>query len=252
MNTCDPAETLRDTDAGQDTSTMDCDLLGDAITADVTPRGRPVATPAEHHRVQWTIARWGVRGEVTCDAPAGAACRMGCPAGCDEWPCGHDPEDQGRCLVIDWLEADDFADSYAGIPEPLRDGPVELAWNGDGYEWRYPVATVRPNGKRYRPRKPPAACYLPGDDSWGAPACAESGAVLVLRTHDVAAHQAWAERLYRAETGDITPLEGVACWVRLVPWDASGCGSDSTWISCDGNDPRACPAVEYRPSKGGG
>jgi hypothetical protein len=196
------------------------------------------------HRVKWTIARWGVRGEVTCDAPAGAACRMGCPAGCDE-PCVHLPVDQGECLAIPWINNDDVEDTYAGDLTQLRDGPVELTWSGDGYEWRYPVVILRPNGKPYRPRKPPAGGYLDVGDTG-------DGVVVIRRTHDVAAHQAWAERLWRSETGDDVRLVGVACWVRMVPWDDSGCGSDSTWISCDGNDPRACPAVDYRPSSAEG
>lgn len=107
-----------------------------------------------------------------------------------------------------------------------------------------PELITRPGGKRYRPRKPPAGSYL--DDGDG-----NHGAVLIWRTHDVAAHQAWAERLWRQETGDAVSLRGAACWVRLVPWDASGHGvrstCDSTWVTCDGDDPRACPAVEYRP-----
>jgi len=99
---------------------------------------------------------------------------------------------------------------------------------------------TRPNGKPYRPRKPPAGTYL--DDLVG------SGAVLILRTHDVDAHLAWARELWRRETGEDVQLVGVARWVRLVPWDASGHGGDSTWIGCHGDDPRGCPAVQYHPA----
>lgn len=111
---------------------------------------------------------------------------------------------------------------------------------------RDPALITRPSGRRYRPRKPPAGSYL--DDGDG-----NHGVVLIWRTHDVAAHQTWAERLWRQGVDSASPVSllGTACWVRLVPWDTSGHGGDSTWVTCHGDDPRACPAVEYRPEVSG-
>lgn len=99
---------------------------------------------------------------------------------------------------------------------------------------------VRPNGKPYRPRKSPAAMYLSNDD--------DTGGVMVIRTHEEAAHREWAARVWAEATGDVGMLmAGRAMWTRLVPWDDSGWG-DQSWILCDGNDPRACPAVWYEPA----
>lgn len=100
----------------------------------------------------------------------------------------------------------------------------------------------RPNGKLYRPRKAPEAQYV-GSDDWPP-----RESVFVLRTHDVAAHQEWAENLFRSQAGDDVPLHGVATWVRLVPWDDCGHGGDSTWLTDqNGDDVRTIPAVIYEP-----
>lgn len=96
-----------------------------------------------------------------------------------------------------------------------------------------------PGLKPYRARKDPGGVALDGEDSTS---------VLILRTHDVAGHQAWAERLYGQHTGDHLPLTGRAAWTRCVPWD-EGSGGDWTWIDCDATDRRATPCIWYEPKE---
>jgi len=98
-------------------------------------RGRAGVT----HRVQWHIDRYGVRGSLVCDAPEGAECRMGCPSGCESWPCDHQPEDQGECQILPWIDNSEVVDCYVGERAPVRDGPIVLEWTGEGYDWSYPA-----------------------------------------------------------------------------------------------------------------
>lgn len=79
---------------------------------------------------------------------------------------------------------------------------------------------VRPNGKVYRPRKPPALqSYVDWSD--------DREAVVVLRTHDI--------RLSLELAADkIAELELIAAnahtdWWRLVPFD-TGSGYERNWI----------------------
>lgn len=63
-----------------------------------------------------------------------------CPAGCEWWPCEHELADSGDCNAVEWFEATGTpCDSYANKDRvPLRDGPVDVWWDGDGWIWAYP------------------------------------------------------------------------------------------------------------------
>jgi hypothetical protein len=63
--------------------------------------------PDEFHTVQIMLddCTDGALATYRCTAPEGSTCRMRCPEGCEEWPCGHDLIDGGRCNVVEWLEA---------------------------------------------------------------------------------------------------------------------------------------------------
>jgi len=100
-----------------------------------------------------------------------------------------------------------------------------------------PVA--RPDGSYYRPRKPPELLSL----LWGSD---EYFGILVIRTHDIDAHAEAATRQWQQEMGAGCPLPTPRrVWVRHVPWDAVGNGSDSTWITVDPTEKGAVPAIEY-------
>lgn len=81
-------------------------------------------------------------------------------------------------------------------------------------------AVVRPNGKLYRPRKPPAVeSFCDWYDDW-------EGAV-VIRTHDIPlALELAADRI--AEL-DLKPELACINWWRLVPWSATN-EFDTNWI----------------------
>lgn len=92
------------------------------------------------HRIEWFLDRDSVEGHVICEAAEGASCRRYCPAGCEYWPCEHDLADSGDCNAVEWFDATGTpADSYANKDRvPLRDGPIDVWWDGDGWIWEYP------------------------------------------------------------------------------------------------------------------
>lgn len=92
-----------------------------------------------------------------------------------------------------------------------------------------PKQIIRPNGKPYRPRKPPSVELA--EDSGG------DTVVMVLRTHDTDLARRMAAR-FIAEY-DLNADDCYLAWQRLVPWDA-GSGCDTSWIS-DGT--HGMPAV---------
>lgn len=102
--------------------------------------------------------------QFRCDAPEGSVCRLECAEFCgsEEWPCyGWDPEtdepiqrahdmiDSGECHVVLFLSesAGDPWESYEG-PEPeilgeqTLPGPIEVAWRGAYYSWKYAEPTA--------------------------------------------------------------------------------------------------------------
>lgn len=97
----------------------------------------------EPHTVKFVLERDTVRAEFTCTAPVDADCRRGCAVECHAWSdgaaCTHDTTDRGRCLLVEWLfESGTELESYTGPKRDALPSPVELEWNGEYVEWRYP------------------------------------------------------------------------------------------------------------------
>lgn len=91
-----------------------------------------------YHRIAFIIGGMGdgITAHVTCTAPDGATCRMNCPNGC-EYACDHEKVDMGECGQILWITEDNPIDYYVGPDTAVRDGDIELIWNGDGMDWKY-------------------------------------------------------------------------------------------------------------------
>lgn len=105
------------------------------------------------HTIHLALAAGGyVRGEVECAAEEGADCRLGCSR-LDHEACDCPREDQGICLVLDWLSSCGPLDCYRGPDTPARSGPIVTRWTGDWHEWMY--------------------ADDPGADAFAAPAAAE-------------------------------------------------------------------------------
>lgn len=109
------------------------------------------AHPVGQHRVQFELTDDYLTGDIICDAPGDAFCRVHCPHNCEQWsnsrthPCGPDDaphtleplHDGERCLVAEFIEAQGVLDSHTGGPEPVMpDAVIEVEWD-DGYLWRY-------------------------------------------------------------------------------------------------------------------
>jgi hypothetical protein len=65
---------------------------------------------------------------------------MVCPDGCEMGgACEHELTDYGRCLAVEWIvnEGANLEESYGGPPGEPVDGPVEVSWNGEYWEWCY-------------------------------------------------------------------------------------------------------------------
>ena len=96
------------------------------------------------------------------------------------------------------------------------------------------MSIIRPNGKPYVARKPIVAEEF--GTSYG------STGVFVLRTHDEAlARESFGSLLASLELTDVEPI---TTWIRLVPWDA-GWGYDTSWVT---DEVRGVPALEWNPS----
>ena len=92
------------------------------------------------HRVTWYHDQDVVVGEVVCDEPEGAPCRLICEARCEQWVSeGHEhPLASSPCNLREWLMEVPLAENYAGKNgAPVRNGEVLIEWNGDFYTWRY-------------------------------------------------------------------------------------------------------------------
>lgn len=97
------------------------------------------------HTIAWTIECAGgegqIEGRITCNAPEGSWCRMGCPANCEEWgeEHEHDLADTGECILLPWIEnsGERVEFFYVGDRMPLREGPVKLKYIDEGVEWQY-------------------------------------------------------------------------------------------------------------------
>jgi hypothetical protein len=82
---------------------------------------------------------------------------------------------------------------------------------------------TRPNGKVYRPRKPPIAECTHDDDGEG---------ILVVRTLDIDVAREVARRAWgRIETDfTVDEVKVATGWFRLVPWSDNWGDDSSTWI----------------------
>lgn len=108
------------------------------------PTVQPAKEAPHHHRIAWTIDRFGVVTSVlTCTATKGGACRLTCRQGCEEYATDgsheHQLVDYGCCTAAGWINEGHPDEVYDGGPddEPVRDGPVHVQWDGDGWVWRY-------------------------------------------------------------------------------------------------------------------
>ena len=116
-----------------------------------------------HHRIVWTLVDGRVRGEVYCDAPVGADCRLvggpGCE--CESWNIERDDEgpfhgtagyddgdnesevrhamvDGDCCNVCEWLNEDEgLLDADGDIEIGVT--PIVPVWHGDYYTWTLPT-----------------------------------------------------------------------------------------------------------------
>lgn len=98
------------------------------------------------HHIAWTIEGDWIRGELACTAPEGATCRLSCEKGCETWPCAEtlDVEfecpisDAGACNAAVWINETGPQEAHGGDAcETLRDGPVDVWWDGDSWRWAY-------------------------------------------------------------------------------------------------------------------
>lgn len=95
--------------------------------------------------------------------------------------------------------------------------------------------TTRPNGKVYRPRKPPVASVCCSDDY--------GDGIIVQGTLDVERAREIARKIWGQTDSDDTVDDApfLTAWYRLVPWDA-GFGFDSTWMV---DERRGSPCVVF-------
>jgi hypothetical protein len=112
------------------------------------------------HSVRWWLDRDSVYGEVSCHERPDAICRMACPQGCEAWPCGHELEQVSVCSAVEWFHLDGDVESLFGGGErvPLRDGPINVSWEGDHYLWTY-----APQGEGCTDMTPCAGCPNGGE-----------------------------------------------------------------------------------------
>lgn len=106
-------------------------------------------TSTQQHAVHLTLSGDDVSGTLTCNAPEGAPCRLGCPEGtCEFWSqtkgCQHGHiVDSGKCLAAEWAAATGILIQHGGTePAEIRSGPVEIWWEDPdvGWLWSYPEA----------------------------------------------------------------------------------------------------------------
>ena len=82
-----------------------------------------------------------------------------------------------------------------------------------------PAPVQRPNGKWWRGRKPIRVSFVDSYDGDGG---------VVLGTHDI--DEATRLAIKDLASLDLIDAPAQVAWWRLVPWDATGAGYDSTWI----------------------
>lgn len=102
------------------------------------------------HTIKWRLYPDEMVGEIECREPHGLCrlshfggdedCRVpqGSAVGSD-CSCGQLLSLQKSCNYCDWLGSESglIADYGGPRDEPVRDGPVEFAWEGDHFSWHY-------------------------------------------------------------------------------------------------------------------
>jgi len=96
------------------------------------------AFPEVQHRVEG--------GRFVCPGGENARCHRYPGDECEHeyWPCGHEYVGHAECWVVNWVEAVDLCDSYAGTEhtlllrdEDFPDGDVRWSWEGDYVTFEY-------------------------------------------------------------------------------------------------------------------
>lgn len=142
------------------------------------------------HDVHWRITLGQpVVGQISCDAPPGARCRLVCAERCGAtfWPCGpggsHLIVDSGECQVLRVLNAFPLTNSYVGPPDAdVCSTRVEVVWTGGSFGWKW----AEPSKIRYvvsrvsRGLSGTSARMLVGDD-WGPFDTPEEASVIARR-----------------------------------------------------------------------
>ena len=91
------------------------------------------------HSVAWMLHDDWLEGVVVCHCGEGADCRMDCTEGCESWDLvthEHPMKDTGRCLFVEWIDAEGVQDSHVGSHAP-KDDYITPEWDGDHYTWTY-------------------------------------------------------------------------------------------------------------------
>jgi hypothetical protein len=121
------------------------------------PTLAPKQQPDTTHEVTWTHDVDGaVTGDLTCQAPPDALCRIGCSEGPDCYrvelrcrrPAVHEPVPGVDCLVVASIYDATAGDIYEGGPAPALSGPVLVRWaqfreDVGAWLWRYPCQAAR-------------------------------------------------------------------------------------------------------------
>lgn len=112
------------------------------------------------HEMVMARSRFGIDYTLVCHEPVGAACRLTCSQGCEEWSDvaadgsyhdieendveedggtvtnRHDMEDGGECLAVASIEGSDIGEVTIQEEFELARFPVRVEWDGDGYNWQ--------------------------------------------------------------------------------------------------------------------
>jgi hypothetical protein len=97
-----------------------------------------------------------------------------------------------------------------------------------------PEPITRPNGKVWRGRNPIRVETFVNHDEYES--------LVVLGTHDVEEATRRAQNSWCWNESELFYAEPLRTWWRLVPWDATGYGHDSTWIV---DEERGTPCVVF-------
>lgn len=101
------------------------------------------------HTVRFEIGPLGVDAVFHCYArPGDPFCRMTCPVrycegGVDCRAQGHQLQDYGKCMFVEWMEVEDGVEAFSGEKTALRGGHIVPEWRGDHWTWSYAMVAGR-------------------------------------------------------------------------------------------------------------